>query len=101
MASVLFQFRLYVTGATPRTERAIANLRRLCEEELGQRYDLVIIDVLDRPDVAESERIFATPTLVKVAPLPQRRVTGDLSDARQVLLLLGLHAGTIDQGTNE
>jgi circadian clock protein KaiB len=86
-----YRFSLFVTGATPRTERAIANLRRLCESELQGNYDLTIIDVLDRPEVAEAERILATPLLVKEAPLPRRRVTGDLSDAQQVLSMLGLH----------
>jgi circadian clock protein KaiB len=86
-----YRFSLFVTGATPRTERAIANLRRLCDSELQGNYDLTIIDVLDRPEVAEAERILATPLLVKEAPLPRRRVTGDLSDAQQVLSMLGLH----------
>ena len=86
-----YRFCLFVTGTTPRTEKAIANLRQLCEAELKGNYDLTIIDVLDRPEVAEAERILATPVLVKEAPLPRRRITGDLSDAKQVLSMLGLH----------
>ena len=85
-----YRFILYVTGVTTRTERAIVNLRRLCDEELGGRYDLTIVDVLDRPDVAEAQKILATPLLVKDAPLPKRRITGDLSDPRRVLHVLGL-----------
>lgn len=86
----IYRFCLFVTGATPRTEQAIANLRRLCDEQLQGKYELTIVDVLDRPEVAEEERILATPMLVKEAPLPRRRITGDLSDATQVLTMLGL-----------
>ena len=87
-----YRFILYVTGVTARTERAVVNLRRLCDEELRGRYELTIVDVLDRPDVAEAERILATPLLVKESPLPKRRITGDLSDPRRVLHVLGLTA---------
>lgn len=80
-----------MTGQTPRTERAVANLRRLCEEELDECYELVVIDVLDHPQLAEDERILATPTLIKQLPPPLRRVIGDLSDKDKVLLGLDLH----------
>lgn len=86
-----YVLKLYVTGQTPRTERAIANLRRLCEEELDDRYELLVIDVLDHPQLAEDERILATPTLIKQLPPPLRRVIGDLSDKDKVLLGLDLH----------
>ncbi|HKX28094.1 MAG TPA: circadian clock KaiB family protein [Blastocatellia bacterium] len=82
--------QLYIAGLTPRSERAIANLRRLCEQELGDQYQMVIIDVLERPQLAEDERILVTPTLVKPLPLPSRRVIGDLSDGKKVLLELDL-----------
>ncbi len=85
-----FLFKLFVTGQTPRSQRAVANLRRLCEEELGQEYEMVVIDVLERPQMAEDEKILATPTLVKELPLPPRRVIGDLSDPAKVLLGLDL-----------
>ncbi len=78
--------RLFVTGASPRTGAAIANLRRICEEELDGRYDLEIIDVLEFPELAEDERILATPTLIKSLPPPLRRVIGDLSNKEKVLL---------------
>ncbi len=78
--------KLYVTGRTPRAERAIANLRRLCEEELEGCYQLEIIDILEHPQLAEDERILATPTLVKQLPPPLRRVIGDLSSRDKVLL---------------
>lgn len=78
--------KLYVTGKTPRTATAIANLRRICEEELGGRYRLDIIDVLEQPQLAEEEKVLATPTLIKSLPPPLRRVIGDLSDTEKVLL---------------
>ena len=82
--------QLYITGLTPRSQRAIGNLRRICEEELGGRYEMVVIDVLERPQLAEDERILVTPTLVKSLPLPVRRVVGDLSDTHRVLAGLDL-----------
>jgi len=75
-----------VTGQSPRAEQAIANLRRICEEELQGRYELQIIDVMEHPEQAETEKILATPTLIKRLPPPLRRVIGDLSDREKVLL---------------
>jgi len=85
-----YVIKLYVTGQTPRAQTAIDNLRRLCEQELGGRYDLVVIDVLERPQLAEDEKILATPTVVKELPVPIRRIIGDLSDSERVLLGLDL-----------
>jgi circadian clock protein KaiB len=82
--------QLYITGLTPRSERAIANLQRICEEKLGGQYEMVIIDVLERPQLAEDERILVTPTLIKPLPLPPRRVIGDLSDMEKVVSELDL-----------
>ena len=81
-----YLLRLFVTGASSRTAPAIANLRRICEQELEGRYDLEIIDVQEYPELAEDEKILATPTLIKSLPLPLRRVIGDLSDKDKVLL---------------
>jgi circadian clock protein KaiB len=81
-----YVLKLYVTGKSPRTELAIANLRRICEQELANAYELVIIDVLEQPQLAEDDRILATPTLIKHLPPPLRRVIGDLSDRDKVLL---------------
>lgn len=81
-----YVLKLYVTGKTPRAEQAIENLRRICEEDLQGQYDLEIIDVLERPQLAEDEKILATPTLIKALPPPLRRVIGDLSDKEKVLL---------------
>ena len=72
---------------------AIANLRRICEEDLNGQYALEIIDVLEQPEVAETDRILATPTLIKELPLPLRRVIGDLSDKDKVLLAFEVRSG--------
>jgi circadian clock protein KaiB len=85
-----YVLKLYVTGQTPKSQAAIVNLRRICEEHLAGAYELVIIDVLERPQLAEDDRILATPTLVKQLPLPSRRTIGDLSDKGGVLLGLDL-----------
>lgn len=83
--------RLYITGRTSRSERAIANLSRICEKELGGRYEMQVVDVLERPQLAEKEKILATPTLLKTLPPPLRRIIGDLSDTEQVVLGLDIH----------
>lgn len=80
-----YELRLYVTGQTTRSERAIRNLRRLCDENLRGMFEMVVIDVLERPHLAEEDKIIATPTLVKKLPPPMRRVIGDLSDRERVL----------------
>ena len=85
-----FLLKLYITGQTPKSERAIANIHRICEEEFKEKYELVIIDVLERPQLAEDEKILATPTLTKELPPPLRRVIGDLSDTAKVLLGLDI-----------
>jgi circadian clock protein KaiB len=85
-----FLLTLYITGKNPRSETAIANLRRLCETELDGRYQLEIIDVLEQPDRAEEAKILATPTLIKELPPPLRRVIGDLSDKERLLYGLEL-----------
>ena len=90
--------KLYVTGKTPRAQTAIDNLRRICEQELGGRYDLVVIDVLERPQLAEDEKILATPTVVKELPMPIRRIIGDLSDTERVLLGLDLRPASEADG---
>jgi circadian clock protein KaiB len=86
-----YLLKLFVTGASSRSGAAIANLNRICEQELAGRYKLEIIDVLEHPDLAEDEKILATPTLIKSLPLPLRRVIGDLSNTEKVLLGLEVH----------
>ncbi|HKW45810.1 MAG TPA: circadian clock KaiB family protein [Gemmatimonadaceae bacterium] len=87
-----FQFTLFIAGESPRSQRAIANLRRIAQERLGGDYELTVIDVQQQPERAEEERILTTPTLIKRAPEPRRRVTGDLTNAEQVLIALSLIA---------
>ena len=78
--------KLYVTGMTPRSRQAIRNLKRICDEDLHGRYELEVIDILESPQLAEDERILATPVLIKQLPPPLRRLVGDLSDREKVLL---------------
>ena len=85
-----FLLKLYVAGSTPRAMLAIENLKRICESDLSGRYHLEIIDVLAHPELAEQDKILATPTLIKQLPPPLRRVIGDLSDSEKVLLGLEL-----------
>jgi circadian clock protein KaiB len=84
--------KLYITGQTPRSAQAIANLRRICADWLGGQCEISVIDVLEQPDLAEQDRVLATPTLIKVAPQPTRRVIGDLADIEKVMWGLGLSA---------
>ena len=85
-----YVLRLYVTGMTPRSTRAIENVRTICEEHLHGRYDLEVIDVYQQPTLAKAEQILAAPTLIKKLPLPLRRVIGDLSNTEQVLVGLDI-----------
>jgi len=82
--------RLYVAGTTPRSNRAILNIKKICEQELQGRYDLEIIDIYQQPELAENEQIIAAPTLIKKLPLPLRKVIGDLSDEERVIIGLDL-----------
>jgi len=81
-----YVLKLYITGMTPRAERAVANMRRICDEELDGKYKLIVVDVLEQPQLAEDEKILATPTLIKELPRPLRRIIGDMSDKEKVLL---------------
>jgi len=85
--------RLYVTGSSPRSFRAISNIRKICDEHLPGRHDLEIVDISQHPLLAKSEQILAAPTLVKMLPLPSRRFVGDMSKSERILLGLGLHDG--------
>lgn len=85
-----YLLRLFITGRTPKSVQCIANLQRICEQDLNGEYELEIIDVLEHPHLAEEEKILATPTLVKKLPPPVRRLIGDLSDTEKVLIGLDL-----------
>lgn len=78
--------RLYVSGATAKSTRAIENIRKLCEEYLKGRYELEVIDIYQHPEKARSEQVIAAPTLIKKLPLPLRKFIGDLSDSPKVLV---------------
>ena len=88
-----YVLRLFITGATPNSIRAVSNLKQICEEHLQGRYSLEIIDVYQQPDVAEKEQLVALPLIIKKRPLPERRLIGDLSDTQKVLKGLGLFNG--------
>ncbi|MEI8042407.1 MAG: circadian clock KaiB family protein [Verrucomicrobiota bacterium] len=85
-----WQLRLYVAGQTPRSLTAFANLKRICEEHLGGRYRIEVIDLLQKPQLAAGDQIIALPTLVRHLPPPIRKIIGDLSNAERVLIGLDL-----------
>ncbi len=85
-----YVLKLYVTGATRRSQRAITNLNAICEEYLQEGCDLEVIDIYQTPELAKEADILAAPTLVKQLPLPMRRLIGDLSEKNRVLLLLNV-----------
>ncbi len=87
-----YTLRLYITGNTLASQHAVNNLGLLCNDELNGLCDVEIIDILENPQLAEEEKILATPTLVKRIPAPVRKVIGDLSHRNKVLLGLGLDA---------
>ena len=89
-----FMLTLYVSGMTPRSQRAIDNIQKLCEEHMKGRYDLKIIDIYQQPELAKAAQIICVPTLIKKLPPPLRRLIGDLGDPGRVLLALGLVQGT-------
>ena len=80
-----YVLRLYVTGMTPKSTQAIANVRKLCEKYLEGYYELKVIDIYQQPKLAKGEQIIATPTLIKKLPLPIRRLIGDMSDTERFL----------------
>ncbi len=81
---------LYVTGMTPRSIRAIENIRKICEENLKGRYELEVIDIYQQPEYAKKEEIIAAPTLIKKLPLPLRKFIGDMSNKENIILGLNL-----------
>ena len=85
-----YLLRLYVTGMTPRSVKAISNINKICEEHLKGRYELEVIDLYKKPNLAKGEQIIAAPTLIKKLPLPLRRIIGDMSNTERVLVGLDL-----------
>lgn len=85
-----WHLRLYVAGETPRSAAALVNLRRICEEHLAGRYTIEVVDLLQRPQLAQGEQIVAIPTLERRLPPPVRKIIGDLSNTERVLIGLDL-----------
>jgi circadian clock protein KaiB len=90
---VEYSFSLYVTGQKPASRSAIGNLKRLCDQHLAGRYEITIVDILEHPQIAEQEKILATPMVVRQSPEPIRRVIGDLSNTDRALEGLDLLQG--------
>jgi circadian clock protein KaiB len=87
-----YELRLFVTGVTPRSTLAIANIKAICEEHLKGRYALEVVDIYQQPELAKTEQIIAAPTLIKKLPLPLRKFIGDLSNKERILIGLDLGA---------
>ena len=83
--------RLYVTGSSARSLKAVQNLKKICDEHFPDDYDLEVIDIYENPEVAREEQIIAAPTLVKMLPTPLRKFVGDLSNTKKILLGLDLY----------
>lgn len=94
--SVKHVLLLYVTGMTPKSTRAIANVRSICEQYLKGAYELKVIDIYQQPQLAKGEQIIATPTLIKQLPLPLRKIIGDMSDTEK--FLIGIDLKTKESG---
>jgi circadian clock protein KaiB len=90
-----YVLRLYVTGSTARSARAIETAREICDTHLKGRHELEIVDLYQCPEAAARAQIIAAPTLVKLSPDPLRRIIGDLSDRQRVLASLGLDVRTL------
>jgi circadian clock protein KaiB len=86
----MYVLRLYVTGMTPKSIKAIENIRKICEENLQGRYELEIIDIYQQPEYAKKEEIIAAPTLIKKLPLPLQKFIGDMSNKEKILVGLNL-----------
>ena len=84
------QLRLYVAGQTPRSIAAMANLRQVCEERVPGRYQIEVIDLLKKPQLASGDQILAVPTLVRRLPQPIRKIIGDLSNKEKLLIGLDI-----------
>jgi circadian clock protein KaiB len=88
--AVACHLRLYVAGQSPKSLRALANLKRLCEEHLDSDYEIEVVDLLEQPRLAAGDEIVAIPTLVRRLPTPMRKIIGDLSDPERVIVGLQL-----------
>jgi circadian clock protein KaiB len=92
--SIHYVLKLYVAGQSPKSVKAIANIKKICEEELHGQYDLEVIDLYQQPQLAQGDQIIALPTLIRKLPPPLRRIIGDLSDTERVLVGLDIKKKT-------
>jgi circadian clock protein KaiB len=88
----IYELRLYLAGHSPKSVRAVENLRRTCEEHLPGRYRIELVDLLENPQLARGDEIIAVPTLVRKLPEPVRKLIGDLSDTEKLLVGLQLRS---------
>lgn len=92
----IYELRLYVAGKTSKSVVALENLKNICEEHLQGKYSIEVIDLLEKPQLAEGDQIFAIPTLVKKVPEPVRKIIGDLSNVEKVLVGLDIRPRLIN-----
>lgn len=93
-----WDMRLYVAGNTVKSRVALQNLRAICEEQLSDKYQIEVIDLLKHPELAARDQILAIPTLVRCQPLPVCKLIGDLSERKRVLMRLELFIEGVDHG---
>ena len=93
-AENFYELRLYVAGQTPKSLAALANLKRICDEHLKDKYRIEVIDLVKHPQLAQGDQILAIPTLVRRIPSPLRRIIGDLSNTERVLVGLDIRQAT-------
>ena len=91
-----YLLHLFITGATPNSTRAVRNIKDICEQYLKGRYELLIVDIYQQPELAQREDLIGVPTLIKRSPGLVRRLVGDLSDRERVLKALGISAAPQD-----
>ena len=97
----VYILRLYITGSTPKSTRAVHNLMKMCQEHLAGLYELEVIDIYQQPELAQVEDIIAAPTLVKKRPLPVQKVLGDLSNTQRLVSGLGFPPRPVDGGSGD
>ena len=96
-----YVLHLYITGATPNSTRAVRNIKEICEQYLKGRYELLIVDIYQQPELAGQEDLIGVPTLIKRQPGLVRRLVGDLSDRERVIKALGLDRCPTAWGAHE
>ena len=85
-----YLLKLYINGNTPNSMRALENIKKICKEDLQEQYEIMVIDITKTPELAEEDKIIATPTLVKALPSPLRKIIGDLSNKDKVIFGLDI-----------